>query len=123
LRAKVDRSCKLLIGETETQRILRYYIAHNGAPLRKVMPPKGPAGEFKRKNGISDWDYHSVLQTLPPSTHDPRIHTANKSRYEQRETSLQSGYLVADCCDIRSFDFSNVNYDWYVTETKKLLVR
>jgi hypothetical protein len=41
----------LFIGEVETQRILRYYIATDGAPLRKVMPPKGPAGAYKRKNG------------------------------------------------------------------------
>jgi hypothetical protein len=44
---------------------LRYYMARDGAPLRKVMPPKGPAGHYKRKNSIEDHEYYSVLQTLP----------------------------------------------------------
>lgn len=122
LRQKVDRSMKLFIGDVETQRMLRYYIATDGAPLRKVMPPKGPAGQFKRKNGISNHEYHSILQTLSPGTHDPRIHTANKSRYEQREQGLQSGYLVADCCRASDFDFGRVNYDWYVREAEKLVI-
>lgn len=122
LRAKVDRSCKLLIGETETQRMLRYYIANDGAPLRKVMPPKGPQGQFKRKNGISDLEWHTISQEVGAGVHDPRIHTANKSRYEQRETSLQSGFLVADCCDIAKFDWSKLNYDWYIREAEKLVI-
>jgi hypothetical protein len=123
LREKVRRSDKLFIGEQETQRILRYYIARDGAPLRKVMPPKGPAGHYKRKNGITDHEYYSILQTLPPDTHDPRIHTANKSRYETREQGLQAGFLVADCCRASEFDWNRVNYEWYVREAEKLVVR
>jgi hypothetical protein len=122
LRAKADRGSKLYIGETPTQKICRYFISNSGAPLRKIMPPKGPAGHYKRKNGIEDRDYYSVLETLPPDTHDPRIHTANKSRYEQRETSLQSGYLVTDCCDIRRFNWNDLNYNWYVEQARKLVI-
>ncbi|MGJ5032419.1 hypothetical protein ACQR1I_36665 [Bradyrhizobium sp. HKCCYLS2038] len=123
LREKIKRSDKLYIGDTEVQRTLRYYIARDGAPLRKVMPPKGPAGHYKRKNGIGDSLYYSVLQTLPPDTHDPRIHTANKSRYEIREQGLQAGYLVADCCRASDFDWNRVNYDWYEKEAEKLVIR
>lgn len=123
LRQKVDRSTKLYIGDREVQRTLRYFIARDGAPLRKIMPPKGPAGHFKRKNGISDSEYYSVLQTLPPGTHDPRIHTANKSRYELRETGLQSGFLVAECNKASDFSWNQVNYDWYIREAEKLVVK
>lgn len=123
LRQKVDRSYKLFIGERETQRILRYYMARDGAPLRKVMPPEGPAGHYKRKQKISDHEYYSVLQTLPPNTHDPRIHTANKSRYEQREQGLQAGFLVADCCRASDFDWNRVDYSWYIESARKLVVR
>ncbi|WP_448043739.1 hypothetical protein [Bradyrhizobium liaoningense] len=123
LRQKVDRSSKLFIGEKETQRILRYYIATDGEPLRKVMPPKGPAGHYKRKNGITDHEYYSILQTLPEGTHDPRIHTANKSRYEIREQGLQAGYLVADCCRASDFDWNRVNYAWYEKEAEKLVIK
>lgn len=122
LRAKVDRSSKLLIGETETQRILRYYIAQDGEPLRKVMPPKGPAGSWKRKNGIDDSVYYSVLREVGDAW-DARIHTANRSKYETRETSLQSGYLVADCNRISDFDFNRLDYSFYIREAEKLVVR
>ena len=122
LRQKVDRSTKLYVGDREVQRTCRYYIARDGAPLRKIMPPKGPAGEFKRKNGISDSEYYSILQTLPPGTHDERIHTKNKSRYELRETGLQAGFLVAECNKATDFSWNRLNYDWYIREAKKLVV-
>ena len=123
LRAKVDRSYKLFIGETETQRIMRYYVAREGGPLRKVMPPKGPAGAWKRKNGISDHEYYSVLNTLAPGEWSPLIHTKNKSKFEQRETAIQSGWLVADCSRASDFDWNNVNYEFYIREAEKLVVK
>lgn len=123
LRAKVIRSYNLFIGETEVQRITRYYIAGEGGPLRKIMPAKGPLGTFKRKNGITDHEYHSILETLLPGTHDPRIHTKNKSVYEIRETSLQSGFLVANCSRASDFDFNNVNYEFYIREAEKLVIK
>lgn len=123
LRQKVDRSSKLFIGDKETQRILRYYIARDGEPLRKVMPPKGPAGHYKRKNGITDHEYYSILQTLPEGTHDPRIHTANKSRYETREQGLQAGWLVADCCRASDFSWDRLQYEFYIREAEKLVIK
>jgi hypothetical protein len=122
-RAKCDRSSQLWIGDKQTQRILRYFIATDGAPLRKVMPPKGPAGHYKRKNSITDAEYYGVLQTLPSETHDPRIHTANKSRYETREQGLQAGFLVADCCRASDFSWDRVNYNWYIDAAEKLVVK
>jgi hypothetical protein len=123
LRQKVDRSCNLFIGDTGVQRTLRYYIARDGAPLRKVMPPKGPAGHYKRKNSITDHEYYSILQTLPEGTHDPRIHTANKSRYEIREQGLQAGFLVADCCRASDFSWDRVHYNWYIEQAEKLVIK
>lgn len=121
LRAKVDRGSKLFIGQNETQRILRYYIATDGEPLRKVMPPKGPAGAWKRKNGIDDSLYHSVLQEVGDAW-DARIHTANRSKYETRETSLQAGYLVASANDIRDFSWDRLHYEFYIREAEKLVI-
>lgn len=121
-RAKVDRSSKLMIGDQEVQRICRYYVAHNGGEMKKVSPPVGTPGEFKRKNGISDYEWHTVMQEIGPGRWDERVHTKNKSKYETREMSIESGFKVADCSVASDFDFENVNYDWYVEKARKLVI-
>lgn len=121
-RAKVDRSSQLWIGDKQVQRITRYYVARQGGAMKKISPPAGPLGEFKRKNGISDHEYHSVRQTLAPGEWSERIHTKNRSRYEQREMGIESGYVVADCSRASDFDFNNVNYDYYIDQAKRLVV-
>lgn len=121
-RAKVDRSSRLMIGTEEQQRICRYYIALNGGPMRKVSPPVAGAevGSWKRKSGISDFEWSHAPQD---GTWDARWHTKNKSRYEIRETSIESGYLVAECNRASDFDFQNVNYSWYIEAAKKLVIQ
>lgn len=121
-RAKCDRSSKLMIGDQEVQRIIRYYVAHNGGDLKKVSPPVGTPGEYKRKNGISDFEWHTVLQEIGPGVWDNRIHTKNKSKYETREMSIESGFKVADCSVASDFDFANVNFEWYVQQARKLVI-
>jgi hypothetical protein len=121
-RAKVDRSSKLMIGTQEMQRITRYYIATEGASIRKVSPPAGPEGEYKRKSGLTDREYHTIAKTVAPGVHDPRIHTKNKSRYETRVSEMEAGYLVAECNVASKFDFARVNYDWYVQQARKLVI-
>jgi len=123
-RAKVDRSSRLMIGEKEVQRITRYYVATNGGPMRKVSPPAPghQVGEFKRRSGLSDWEFESVQRTVPAGTWDARIHTKNKSRYEIRETSIESGFLVAECNRAADFDFQNLKCDWYADKARKLVI-
>lgn len=121
-RAKVDRSSKLMIGDKEVQRITRYYVAVNGGDMKKVSPPTGTPGEYKRKNGISDYEWATVLQAIGPGVWDARIHTKNKSKYETREMSIEAGQKVADCSVASDFDFQNVNYEWYVQQAKKLVI-
>lgn len=123
-RAKVDRSSHLMIGDKEVQRTTRYYVAHNGGQMRKISPPvKGArVGEFKRRNGISDSEFYAVKDSLPRDTWDPRIHTKNKSLYEIRETSIESGFMVAECNHVKDFDFQNLNYDWYTDKARKLII-
>lgn len=123
LRAKVDRASQLWIGDEQVQRICRYYIAHNGGAMRKVSPPvKGAqVGQWKRKNGISDFEYMTVLQEVGDAW-DARIHTANKSKYVVREMGIEAGHLVRECNLASKFDFANLNYDWYVEQAKKLVI-
>lgn len=123
-RAKVDRSSKLMIGDQEVQRITRYYVATSGGAMRKISPPvKGAkVGDFKRKNGVSEFEYDTIMGQIAPGTWDERIHTKNRSRYETREMGIEAGYLVAECNEARKFDFRNVNYEWYVEAAKKLVI-
>jgi hypothetical protein len=124
-RIKVDRSSKLILGNREIQRTSRYYVAVNGHELKKISPPtKGnEIGQFKRKNGLTDLEYSTILAEINPGTWDARIHTGNKSKHELRETSICAGWKVAECNDFSSFDFANVNYEYYIQEARKLVIK
>lgn len=122
LRAKVSRADKLMLGDVEQQKLTRYYIARNGSPLVKIMPPKGIEGEYKRKNGLDETFYRAVAATLQPGQWDERIHTANKSRHEMRATAFEAGYLVAECNNVESFRFDNLNYQYYIDQARKLII-
>jgi hypothetical protein len=118
-RAKVDRSSQLWIGDQQQQRITRYYIALSGGPLKKVSPPVGLIGTYKRKSGISDYEWS---QRPASGEWHPDFHTKNKSKYETREMGIEAGYLVAQCNRASDFDFSNLNYSYYVEAAKKLVI-
>lgn len=124
LRVKVDRASRLELGGREVQRITRYYVAKNGAELRKISPPAKGAqvGEFKRKNGMSDADYNAIAATSNVNVWDERIHTKNKSRYEIRESSIEAGWKIAECNVASHFNFDNVDYRYYISEAQKLLI-
>lgn len=139
LRAKVPRSNNLVMRwpewdvELTLPSILRYFVSTNGGSLTKVAPPTGKAGTWKRKSGISDEQYNAVMGHLMTCDktglecdtdgipHDERIHTKNKSKHQQREMSICRGWLVTDCSDANDFDWSVVNYDYYVSEARKLV--
>lgn len=124
LRAKVGRADKLMLGADEQQRIMRYYISTDGKPLVKVSPPAKGAkvGDYKRANGVDEATFRSIAATLAPGQWDERIHTKNKSRYEMRQTALQAGHLVTECNVNDKFSFANLNYDWYINESRKLII-
>lgn len=123
-RAKCDRASQLWIADQEQQRICRYYVAVSGGALRKVSPPAKGArvGDFKRRNGITDWEWDSMSREIAPGTWDARIHTKNKSVYVIREMGIEAGFLVRECNVASTFDFSNVNYEWYCEKARKLVI-
>lgn len=122
IRAKCDRASQLWIGDKQVQRIIRYYVAREGGALRKVSPPTGEPGTFKRRSGISDYEWQSILATLAPGQHDERIHTKNRSKYETREMGIAAGFLVADCSRASDFDWNNINHEYYIEQAKRLVV-
>lgn len=126
LRTKVPRSSKLMWGDEQVSNIVRYYVSNDGRPLRKVMPPKGTPGEFKRKSKVSDKDYYRIRASLPLGENglpvwDERIHTKNKSVYDtSNEIGIQTGWNVTLCNNLRDARFDDINDAWYVQEAEKL---
>lgn len=138
LRAKVPRAATLVMRwpewgvEQQMQNITRYFISRNGGSLVKKMPPTGEPGTWKRKNGVKDDVYYAVMREIAGQTGDldsvgtpwdERIHTKSRSKHEAvRESSLCAGYRVTECADASDFDWTALNYQWYITETEKLVL-
>jgi hypothetical protein len=143
LRTKVPRSSTLEWGGTQVGNIVRYYISNNGCELEKVMPPNGPAGQFKRANKLTDAYFNEVMAEIGPGVWDGRIHTKNKSVYEERRSGFHTGWKVQLCntlpmfvCDPDYIDSmgndmgdiaeyqlftDDINYLWYIKEAEKLV--
>jgi hypothetical protein len=124
LREKTQRGHKLFIGETPQQKVTRYYVALQGEPMRKVMPSTHPhrEGQFKQARGVSDADYIAWHQTQG-NVWSPTVHTKNKSVYDpSRVTNMMAGRMVRECNHVRSFDFTNLDYSFYIDEARKLLI-
>lgn len=118
---KVNRSDKLLWGSVEQQRNSRFFIATEGEGLVKISPPAGKLGAFKKANGVTDAEYHRVMAETGGAW-DARVCTKNRSVYEQRTGNIMAGYKVQVVNDISKFDFSKINYDWYLQEAQKLVI-
>lgn len=120
-RARATAGAQLWLGDRQLQRTSRYYVALDGQPMRKVSPPAGPLGAFKRANGVSEAAYNQRM-IATDGEWDADVCTKNKSRYEIRETAIEAGWPIAECNDARAFRFDNVNIAWYVAEARKLII-
>lgn len=130
LKVKVKRDSKLVLtddngNDREIQPVTRYYVAKNGYTMSRLSPPPTghKDGEFKRRNGISDYEYLKITKEIPPGTWDERIHTKNKSVYGTRRDTFHStgNYKVCECNSIKFFDPANLDLSFYVEETHKLI--
>lgn len=122
IRYKTTAGAKVYIGDQEMSKTVRYYVSTQGQRMQKVSKPKGEIGSWKRKNGMSDQEFHRILSTIPEGAWDERVHTKNKSKYNQVVTSIESGRLVKCCNKASDFNWSDVDFDYYSQEIKKLLI-
>ena len=138
-RAKAPRSNRLVMrwpeydnAEIDLANIVRYYVSNSGGSLVKIAPPTGELGTWKRAAKVSDATYAAVLAELDmwdlsPDMDaagvpwDERIHTKNRSKHGVREMGVCVGWRVTDCSNVKNFDRSTVNYDYYVQEAEKLV--
>lgn len=118
---KVPGNSYLELDKQKVSSTVRYYISDDGGKLEKVMPPTGEIGKYKRKSGITNEFYETILAEVGDN-HDERIHTKNKSTYEYTRTELQAGCKVTLCNNMTGVDvFSNIDYQWYIDEATKLV--
>ena len=129
LRYKTPGGSQLYIGDVKQLKTVRYYVSLTGQPMKKVSPPKGESGQYKLANTPkgkkkNDWavECKQIMQEIGKDIWDARIHTKNKSKYETRITSVQSGWLVKQCNVATDFDWSDVNWQYYIEEAKKIIV-
>lgn len=127
LRAKVDRASKIMLGERELQRTTRYFVAHDGEPMTIVRPPSGPDGVYKRRNGVTEAAYLAAMQasgwqwvdgicTGKPGKPD------TWGKYEKRVQAVQAGWKIAECNVATDFSFNRIDYQWYLNESRKLII-
>lgn len=135
-RAKVPRSNKLIqrwpeFGiDVEMQGTTRVFVSTNGGKLVKIAPPTGEAGTWKRKAKVPDEMFNAVMREIAGqdgeldaagTPWDARIHTGNKSKHDTRELGMFAGWCVTECADATKFDWSSLNYDWYIEQAEKLV--
>jgi len=123
LRAKVNRSDHLYIGDREQQRVTRYYVSTDGEQMVKVSPPVagGVVGKWKRANGVTAAQYDAEMLRTGGEWSEA-VCTKNRSKYDERRTTIQSGWCVTQCNDAATFRWDNVNYDYYIAEARKLVI-
>lgn len=122
LRFKTPSGAKLYIGEKEQLKTVRYYVSSAGKPMKKIAPPKGKVGDYKRANSIPDETWQKVIQEIPAGSWDARIHTKNKSKYAEVTTNVESGRLVKECNKASDFNWQDVDFDYYIKEVEKLMI-
>jgi len=128
LRTKVPRSSILEWGGGKVSNIVRYYMSTEGKTLEKIMPPKGPEGEYKRANKLTDSYFTSIINEIGSGVWDERIHTKNKSTYSERKLGINAGWNVNLCNDLNLCEWfhghyhpADLNYEWYIKETEKIV--
>lgn len=122
LRYKATGKSKLFIGDVQQLKTVRYYVSISGEPMKKVSPPKGEIGQYKRANKIKDEYFDQIMKEIGKDVWSEKIHTNNKSKYGIVETSVQAGWKVKQCNVASDFDWKDVDWSYYVQEAEKILI-
>jgi hypothetical protein len=129
LRVKVPRSNKLLTVddfgvETKEQNVCRYYVSTNGSKLMKIMPALDKPGKV-----ATVWQNEQGEEML--TYKDSEVKKVNKLGFtinkgqreiplEERPQEIEAGWKVTICNKLKDFS-GNINYDYYISEAKKLV--
>ena len=129
IRQKVQGKQVCYIGDKETQRTCRFYVSNQGERMKVVHPPAGPAGAYKRKPKLTDKFYEDVIKEVGYYTWDARINVGKagkpdtQTKYDERVIDVVSGFKVKECCDAGKFNFADIDYNFYLEEINKLIIK
>lgn len=129
IRQKVQGKQVCYIGDKETQRTCRFYVSNQGERMYVVHPAVGPVGAYKRKPKLTDKFYEDVIKEVGYYTWDARINVGKadkpdtQTKYDERVIDVVSGFKVKDCCDADKFNFADVDYNFYLEEINKLIIK
>lgn len=125
LRTKVPKSASL-VGRTDTgdiplQNITRYYVSNSGVKLIKLMEPTDT--QVKSWKTLPHWYHedsglHKCAAKAPSGKY--RIGHPPSPVPPTREIGIESAYVVTPCNNMKEHTVSDINYDYYINETKKL---
>lgn len=106
----------------------------HGIPVRDFIHSHDDAFDFMLKakapgKGHLELDDGNRLQKTTRyhiARHGPGMRAVHpplaKAPDKIRNISIQAGYSVQICDDVRDFDPANLNHDWYVKEAEKLII-
>lgn len=125
-RTKIPRNARLMLvyddNEVQQQNVTRYLVANEGGSLVKISPPpkQYTVGWFKKKTGVSD-DVYFAWHQQNGNIYNPEVHTKSQSIYQNRRDSIEKGWKVQIANDLRLVNWTNVNFDYYIAEARKLV--
>lgn len=122
LRFAAPKSSSLYIGEVKQLKTVRYYVSVSGQPMKKISPPKGEIGQYKRKNKLEDKFFNDIMSQIGKDVWDERVHTKNKSKYAIVTTSIQAGWNVKQCNIATDFNWNDLDWKYYIEESKKIII-
>jgi hypothetical protein len=124
-RTKVPRSSRLVLAhedgsEDSLQNVCRYYVARGGGSLVKIMPPLDkPNIWYVYGNGEDEVTIQSTTDIKKWTKKGYSLVKEVDLPREDRRMSINKGQLVRPCNDMSQFK-NDIDYDWYISEAKKL---
>jgi hypothetical protein len=126
MRERVSGESRLELADgTPCQQTTRYYVAHDGQPLIKWMPPLAKDPEHWRRQQVfaegqaTMYGPKKSFRCSICGDHGPSF----KFKYEFDEhNTLHHTFKVKVCNVFNGGDLPGLNFDYYVKETEKLLL-
>lgn len=125
LRTVIKWDDRVLCNSTKIiQNVTRYIVSKTGGSLIKVMPVT-PSQKHKWLRGDhyqheNTGEYQVVSSGKKPKSGKFKP-VSNKKEIKDREIGITVGWLVKDCSCIENFKWDDLNYEYYIQETHKIV--
>ena len=140
LRTKVPKSSYLLLDKPvmwgddvvcrqthRLQNISRYYPSLKGGIMKKVMPPTDKqkiaweTGDHYIHKKTKEYKVMTQGKKPPSGMYFPVTPEQKIIERADNVTKIEAHYLVEDCSDMKDFKREDLNYDYYIKETHKIV--